>query len=92
MSGSVKDFRGRNGILRKFAHPLVDDVLSSKVSQDGTFCAALTHRGLLSFPTLTSQPVKVHVPGEINGFVEHFWYVIPLCVTLDTYKCGIQYN
>ena len=71
MSGSIKEFHGRNGVLRKFSHPFLDDILYAKVSPDGTYCVAVTESGLHSFPTFTNQPVKLHLPGEIRGFVQY---------------------
>ena len=69
MNGSVTGFHGKNGVLRKFRDAEIGDVLVAKVSQDGSFCAAVTVEGLATFPTLRNQPVKLHVHGDIRGFV-----------------------
>jgi len=68
MSGSFTSFHGRNGVLRKFDHPILDDILSAKVSQDGAFCAVVTKNGLLSFSTLTKQPIDLHLVGGIRRY------------------------
>ena len=70
MIGSIAEFHSKNGVLRRFKDGAISDVLRAETSQDGTFCAANTSEGLVTFKTLTSQPVKLHLDGEINGFVE----------------------
>ena len=69
MSGSFTDFHGRNGVLRKLDQPMLEDILSAKVSHDGSFCAVVTENGLVSFSTLTKQPIKLHLVGGIRRFV-----------------------
>lgn len=82
MDDSFTESHGKNGVLRKFNDDTLNDVSRAKVSQDGSFCSALTSQGLVTFSVLSSQPVKLHLPGKIEGYVLVSAYQITILLFL----------